>query len=144
MAKESSKNGCETTSSTYTGGMGRSLGFVMLLIVVGIGGYIYSRQAQSLTAVGSNPQTTVDVTGVHNDLIALASAERRYFASNAKYASLDDLRTSGDIALPHRANYSYSAQTSDSSFKIIAAYSGSDPKAPKRIIMDESMTMTTE
>jgi len=124
--------------------MGRSLGFVMLMIVVGFGAYLYTREAQSVTAVGSNPQTTVDVAGVHNDLIALANAERRYFASNAKYASLDELRTSGDIPMPHRPSYSYSAQTSDASFKIIASYSGSDPKAPKRIIMDETMTMTTE
>jgi hypothetical protein len=124
--------------------MGRSLGFIMLLIVVGIGGYLYSRQAQSVTAIGSHPLTTVEVTGVHNDLIALAGAERRYFALNSKYASIEELRTNGDVLIPIREGYSYSAQTSDTGFKIIAAYSGSDPKAPKRIIMNESMTMTTE
>lgn len=124
--------------------MGRSLGFIMLLIVVGIGGYLYTRQAQSVTAVGSNPETTIEVTGVRNDLMAMANAERRYFASNSKYASLDELRSNGDIAIPHRPSYSYSAQAGDTSFKIIAMYSGSDPKAPKRIVMDESMTMTTE
>ena len=131
-------------SRTYTGAMGRSLGFIMLLIVVGIGGYLYSRQAQSVTAIGSNPITTVEVTGVHNDLTALANAERRYFALNSKYASIEELRTNGDVLIPIREGYSYSAQTSDTGFKIIAAYSGSDPKAPKRIIMNESMTMTTE
>jgi hypothetical protein len=124
--------------------MGRSLGFIMLLIVVGIGGYLYTRQAQSVTAIGSNPETIIEVTGVHNDLMAMANAERRYFASNSKYASLEELRSNGDIFIPRRPSYSYSAQASDTSFKIIAAYSGSDPKAPKRIIMDESMTMTTE
>ena len=124
--------------------MGRSLGFVVLLIVLGFGTYLYTRQMQSVTAVGSNPETVVDVVGVHNDLIALVGAERRYFALNSRYASLDELRTNGDIILPHRDTYSYSAQTSDTGFKIVAAYSGSDPKAPKRIIMDETMTMTTE
>jgi hypothetical protein len=117
---------------------------MMLLIVVAVGGYLYSRQAQSVSAIGSNPLTTIDVTGVRNDLVALADAERRYFASNSKYASLDELRSSGDTVIPKRASYSYSAQTSESGFQIVAAYAGSDPKAPKRIIMDETMTMTTE
>ena len=116
----------------------------MLLIVVGFGAYLYTRQAQSVTAVGSNPETTIEVTGVRNDLMAMANAERRYFASNSKYASIEELRSNGDIAIPHRRSYSYSAQASDTNFKIIAAYSGLDPKAPKRIIMDETMTMTTE
>jgi len=116
----------------------------MLMIVVGFGGYLYTRQAQSVTAVGSNPETTIEVTGVRNDLMAMANAERRYFVSNSKYASLEELRSNGDIAIPHRPSYSYSAQASDTNFKIVAAYSGSDPKAPKRIIMDETMTMTTE
>jgi hypothetical protein len=124
--------------------MGRSFGFLMLLIVVGVGGYLYSRQAQSVTAIGSNPITAVEVSGVHNDLIALANAERRYFALNSKYASIDELRSNGDVLIPVRENFSYSVQTSDTGFKIVAAYSGSDPKAPKRIIMDQSMTMTTE
>jgi hypothetical protein len=76
--------------------------------------------------------------------MGLANAERRYFASNSKYASLDELRSNGDIAIPTRPGYSYSVQTSDTSFKIVATYSGSDPKAPKHIIMDDTMTMTTE
>jgi hypothetical protein len=116
----------------------------MLLIVVGVGGYLYSRQAQSVTAIGSNPITAVEVSGVHNDLIALANAERRYFALNSKYASIEELRSNGDVLIPIRENFSYTAQTSDNGFKIVAAYSGSDPKAPKRIIMDQSMMMTTE
>jgi len=124
--------------------MGRSFGFLMLLIVVGVGGYLYSRQAQSVTAIGSNPITAVEVSGVHNDLIALANAERRYFALNSKYASIEELRSNGDVLIPIRENFSYTAQTSDNGFKIVAAYSGSDPKAPKRIIMDQSMMMTTE
>jgi hypothetical protein len=124
--------------------MGRSFGFIVLVIVVGAGAYIYTRQAQSLTGVGSNPTTTVDVTGVRNDLLAMANAERRYFATNAKYATLEDLGSSGDIPIPHRANYSYSAQPGEAGFKIIAVYSGPDPKAPKRIVIDETMAMTTE
>jgi Tfp pilus assembly protein PilE len=124
--------------------MGRGFGLIMLVVVVAVAGYLYTRQAQSVTSVGSNPQTTVDVTAVRNDLIAIANAERNYFASNGKYASLDELRTSGDLTIRTRPNYSYSAQTTDSTFKIIAVYSGPDPKAPKRITVDETMAVTME
>jgi hypothetical protein len=124
--------------------MGRSFGFIALVVVVGAGAYIYMHQAQSLSGVAGNPLTAVDVTGVRNDLMAMAGAERRYFATNSKYATLDDLRTNGDIHIPSRENYSYSAQTSDVGFKIIAVYSGPDSKAPKRIVIDETMSMTTE
>jgi len=124
--------------------MGRSLGFIMVVIVAAVGGYLYTRQATSVTQVGSTPQTTIDVTAVRNDLLGIANAERRYFASNGKYATLEELRTNGDINIPTRAHYSYSVQTTDTSFKIIATYSGPDPKAPKRIAVDETMTITTD
>jgi hypothetical protein len=89
--------------------MGRAFGFIRLIVVVAIGGYVYMKQAQSVTSLRSNPQTTVDVTAVRNDLIAIANAERNHFASNGKYASLGELRTSGDLTVPSRPNYSYSA-----------------------------------
>ena len=124
--------------------MGRAFGFILVVTVVAMGGYLYTKQAKSVTSVGSNPQTTVEVTGVRNDLLAIANAERRYFASNGKYVSLDELRTGGDISVPARPNYSYSAQTTESTFKIIAVYSGPDAKAPKRITVDETMALTTD
>jgi hypothetical protein len=124
--------------------MGRALGFIVLVLVVAVGGYLYMKQAESVTSVGSNPQTTVDVTAVRNDLMAIAKAERNYFASNGKYVSLNELQSGGDITIRNRANYSYSAETTDSSFKIVAVYSGPDAKAPKRILVDETMAMTTE
>jgi hypothetical protein len=124
--------------------MGRAFGFVVLVVVVAVGGYVYTRQAVSVTSIGSNPQTSIEVTAVRNDLLALANAERQYFASNGKYVSLDELRTGADITIPTRANYSYSAQATDTTFKIIAVYSGPDPKAPKRITIDETMAITTD
>ena len=124
--------------------MGRAFGFILVVTVVAMGGYLYTKQAKSVTSVGSNPQTTVEVTGVRNGLLAIANAERRYFASNGKYVSLDELRTGGDISVPARPNYTYSAQTTESTFKIIAVYSGPDAKAPKRITVDETMAITTD
>src|SRR5262245_24204273 len=124
--------------------MGRAFGFLVVIIAVATGGYVYTRQVQSVTAGGSNPETMIDVTGDKNDLSAIANAERRYWATNAKYASLEKLRQNGDIHIPSRPNYSYTAQATETRFKIIAVYSGTDPKAPKRIIVDESMAITID
>jgi hypothetical protein len=124
--------------------MGRSFGFIALIVVVAIGGYIYTRQAQSVSAVGSTPETALDVISVRNDLFAMANAEKRYYAINSKYASIDELRSNGDINIPTREHYSYSIQTSDSGFKIVAAYNGSDAQAPKRITIDDTMALTTK
>ena len=124
--------------------MGRAIGFLVLVITVGVAGYLYLKQTQSITTIGSNPQTTVDVTAVRNDLMSMATAERNYFASNGKYVSLDELKSSGDITIPARANYAYSAETTENAFKIVAVYSGPDPKAPKRLTVDQTMSMTTQ
>jgi len=123
--------------------MGRIWGFVALLIVVAIGLYLYSKNMTSLAPGGAAPTTIVDVTGVNNDLLAMANAERRYWATNAKYASLDDLQSNGDIQIPKRPAYPYSSEVSDSGFKIIATYSGADPRAPAHISIDETMALKT-
>lgn len=121
--------------------MGRIFGSVTLLIVVAVGLYLYTKDAAQVTPGGRAPTTMVDVTGVNNDLLALANAERRYYATNAKYASLDELQANGDIQVPKRRAYNYSAEVGENSFKIIATYSGSDPKAPPHISVDDSMAL---
>ncbi len=116
----------------------------MIIIVVAVGGYVYTRQAQSVTSAGTAPNTMIEVTGVRNDLLALAKAEGGYFASKGRYASLDELEANGDTRIPTRPNYSYSAQATETGFKIIAVYSGPDSKAPKHIAVDQNMVMTTD
>ena len=122
--------------------MGRSFGLVMVVVIGAIGLYLFTRQAQSVTSVGTTPKTVVDVMAVRNDLMAIANAERQYFASNGKYASLDELRMAG-VRIPARENYAYSAEITDAAFRIIAAYSGPDGNAPTSLAVDETMAMTT-
>jgi len=121
--------------------MGRGFALIGVIIVVAIGGYLYTKQIQEVTPGGTTPQTTIETTAVRNDLLAIANAERRYFATNGKYASFDELRTNGDIQIPRRANYAYSAEVTSTGFEIIATYSGSDSNAPERLSMDETMTL---
>ncbi len=124
--------------------MGRGIGFISVIVAVAVGAFLFTRQAADVTPGGGAPTTSIDVTGVRMDLIAIANAERTYFATNGKYASLDELRANGDVIPDPRPNFTYSAETSDSGFEIVANYSGPDPNAPKRISVDETLTVRTE
>jgi len=124
--------------------MGRTLGFVSLIVVVAIGGYIYVGQIHEVSPNGTAPKTTVNVIGVHNDLMAMANAEKRYWVTHAKYAQLEELGSNGDIAVPTRRDFSYKAEAGDNNFIITATYLGEDPKAPRRITIDEKMSLTSE
>jgi hypothetical protein len=123
--------------------MGRVFGFLALIATVAVGLYVYSRQVESLTPGSRSPLTAVDTTAVRNDLIGIANAERRYWISNSRYASLEELRANGD-AIPTRATYVYSAEATETDFRIVATYSGPDPKAPKRLTIDQTMTFASE
>jgi hypothetical protein len=128
--------------------MSRAFGFISLIIVVGIGAYIYMRQTQSVMTAGtSNPIATVDLIGVRQDLLVMAQAERSYAALNSKYVSLDELRAQGSLAMTrnNRGPYTYSAEVSDSSFRIVATYNGPISSGmPKSLSVDQRMEVQEE
>lgn len=127
--------------------MGRAVGFVGVLIALGIGAYLYTHQGGGEQAAPAT-RTTVDVIGVKNDLIAIANAERGQLALEGKYATLDELVQKGSITLSRtgRPPYSYSAEVSGGTgFRIVATYGGPpDTGAPQRITIDETMQIRTE
>jgi hypothetical protein len=127
--------------------MGRVFSFVALIIVVGVGAYIYMRQTQNVTQAGtSNPRATVDLIGVKNDLLAIAQAERSHGALQGSFVSIDELRSQGDLTMSRnsRGPYTYSADVSAGSFRILATYTGADPGMPKTISIDQSMQISQE
>src|SRR5579864_3651614 len=123
--------------------MSRLFGFLSVIIVMGIGMYIYSKQVQSTSAAaGANsPQAAINITGVKNDLISIATAERRYFASEGKYASLDDMISSNYITVARqRPPYSYEVQISSSGFRVVATRTGNNAGGtPALLSVDENM-----
>jgi hypothetical protein len=128
--------------------MGRAFGFITLIIVVGVGAYIYMRQTQGVMTAGtSNPTATVDLIGVRNDLLAIAQAERSYNALNGKYLPLDELRAQGALTMQrnNRGPYTYSAEVSDSSFRVVATYHGPENAGmPKTLSIDQSMEVSQQ
>ncbi len=128
--------------------MGRAFGFISLIIVVGIGAYIYMHQTQSVMSAGtSNPTATVDLIGVRNDLLAIAQAERSHQASQGAYVSIEALRSQGDLTMTrdNRGPYNYSAEISDGSFRIVATYSGPESSGmPKSLSVDQTMQVSQQ
>src|SRR5262249_39957721 len=121
--------------------------------VLGIGAYIFMRQSQAVTpgggAAGSTatPATTIEMTGVKNDLLQIAQGERRHWAADGKYVSLDELRSNGDISMQsdHRGPFTYAVETSENGFKATATYTGpSTPGVAKTLSIDETMQIKTE
>ena len=125
----------------------RLFGFLGVVIVLAIGMYVYSKQVQSSSApAGANtPKAAINITGVRSDLIGIATAERRYFASEGKYASLDELISTNYITVARqRPPYSYEVQTSSSGFRVVATRSGDNTYGtPAHLSVDENMEFQT-
>lgn len=105
----------------------RSLfGLLALVVVLAIalgGYYFYLKHAQS-AGTGIDPQQTISLTGVQNDLLAIAQAERAYFAQHGSYASLGELTSSGALTVSRsgRDGYEYRVETTADGFLAIARY----------------------
>jgi hypothetical protein len=127
--------------------MGRLFGFLSAVIVLAIGMYVYSRQAQSSSAAAgvNNPKAAINITGVKSDLISIATAERRYYASEGKYASFDELISTNYISVARqRPPYTYQVETSSSGFRVLATRSGDDGSGmPPQLSVDENMEFQT-
>ena len=127
--------------------MSRSFGFIALLVVAGVVAYLYMKNTVAVSPGEdgkATPRATIDIAGVKNDLNAIAQGERRYWATNSKYVSIDDLRANGDISLPSngRGAFQYSADYGDNAFRITATYQGM-PMAgvPHSLNIDQNMDL---
>jgi len=126
--------------------MGRLFGFLGVVIALAVGMYVYSRQVESSAAAGAKtPQAAINITGVRSDLISIATAERRYFASEGKYASFDELISTHYVTVARqRPPYSYEVQTTSSGFRVVANRSGDNTSGtPGQLSVDENMEFQT-
>jgi hypothetical protein len=120
--------------------MGRAFGFVGTIIVMAVGMYIYSIQLKNVSAPGggSTSTGTANIMGVKNDLISIANAERGYFVTQQKYASLDELVSGSYITIERqRPPYTYDVETTDTGFRVTATRDSAG--APAQLWIDETM-----
>ena len=124
--------------------MGRGFGFIAVVIVVGFGFVYYLKATKAVSPTHGAPMATVETTGVEQDLLAIANAERRYSASNGKFVPLDELIDSGEISMGRttRGAYSYSVDVDGMSF-VARAHADEPPRgAPANISVGPTMTVT--
>jgi len=119
-------------------------GLIALVIGAAIGLFVYRTQfSQQLSKEdgGGSMVNAINATGVKNDLIAIAQAERAYFAEHGSYASLAELVSSGamSMARPGRDGYTYTVDASGAAFTATARYSGPINPPPSSYTIDQSM-----
>jgi hypothetical protein len=98
----------------------RALGsLVGLLVVAAIVMVVYKYYLSPAQSPGvATPVRTIDAVGVQNDLLGIAQAERAFQAEHGKYASMDELTSSGAMEMKKavRAGYTYEVDASEDSF----------------------------
>jgi hypothetical protein len=115
---------------------------LVLTLAIGLGIYRYYLKQVTPAGPGSNPVQTISITGVQNDLIAIAQAERIYNAQNGSYGTLDQLTSSGSLSMAQtgRDGYTYAIETSPNGFTITARHpAGPGPAHYPTITIDQTM-----
>ena len=108
-------------------------GLIGLLITASIGMGIYLvLLKQAAPAPGMVATQAISLTGVQTDLVAIAQAERVYFAQNGSYADLATLSTTGamNISRTSRDGYTYSVEPAETTFTATARYTSAPPEMP--------------
>lgn len=121
-------------------GLGRVFGFVGTIVTMAIGMYIYSLQVKTLMpGDGSGRGDEVaTVTGVKNDLISIANAERGFMASQGKYASMGELISGNYLTIKsERPPYVYDVETTSEGFRATATRTTKG--APAQLWITEGM-----
>jgi hypothetical protein len=126
--------------------MSRGIGFISVILVLAFGMWYVLKSSKVVSPPNGTPKATVEITGVQNDLLAIANAERRYNALNSKYVSLDELISSGELQMGRttRGAYSYSVEVDGDSF-VAKAHADNPPQgAPATLTVDKLMQVSRE
>ena len=92
--------------------MRAAFSFIGILIVLGIGYFIYTAQIKSCPEGDSLPRQS-NLIAVRQDLLSLGQAEKLYRATNGSYAAIDQLRNAGVVSIipdGYRWGYEYGAE----------------------------------
>jgi Tfp pilus assembly protein PilE len=118
---------------------------LMIVAAISVGAYMMFLK-QAAPEPGMVATQAISVTGVKNDLVAIAQAERMYYVQNGSYADLDTLQTSGtmNIARSSRDGYTYSVEPSGSGFTATARYTAPPPEMPKGVAPPRFPTLTID
>jgi hypothetical protein len=119
-------------------------GIAVLVVLLGYIGFLAWR-AEHIPALPARPQHQLaDFGAVKSDLFVFARAERAFYASVGRYASMQELRSEGLLSLPPdiRWPYFYSIHTpAPDRFVIVAIAQGPFGARPIAITIDDDFKM---
>jgi hypothetical protein len=122
-------------------------GIVALLVAtaIALGIYMYTLK-QAAPGPGMVVTQNISLTGVKNDLIAIAQAERMYYAQNGTYTDLPTLTSSGtmNITRTSRDGYTYTADASGNSFTVTARYTAPPVDNPAHVTPPHFPTLSID
>lgn len=124
--------------------------FALLLVGAAIlfGVYEFYLKKMPVTDQGTAPTQAIALTGVRNDLLQIAQAERGYLALNGNCVSLSELTSSGTLAVMKsgRDGYSYEIECSTGAdFRVTARHAPAPEGSPIRypnFSIDQSMQIS--
>jgi hypothetical protein len=119
----------------------RALVALLIAVVLVLAAYRYYFTRSQPAGSGTVPTQAISITGVKNDLVAIAQAERVYFSSRGSYAALDELISTGALKLakPERDGYSYSVEVTSNGFIATAQYRGPAGLHYPTLTIDQTM-----
>ncbi len=119
----------------------RGLISLLIVAVVAFGIYQFYLSPRGKSQSVGNMVQAISTTGVKNDLIAIAQAERGYLAEHGNYATMDELTSSGALAAPSRSRegYTYSVEVTSGGFVGTARYTGPAIPPGPSFTVDQTM-----
>jgi hypothetical protein len=118
----------------------RALAGLLVAAALAFGVYYFYMKKMPRTEEGTAPTQAISLTGVRSDLLQIAQAERADMALNSKCVPLDELISSGSLAVSRRERdgYTYTVNCTGSDFEVVAenpaAATGTEIRYPKLVI----------
>ena len=127
----------------------KALAIVLVAAAVLFGVYEFYLKKMPTTDQGTAPTQAISLTGVRNDLLQIAQAERGYVALNGNCGSLAELTSSGSLAVskPGRDGYTYEVDCGSNvaEFRITAKHAPAPADSPIRypnFAIDQTMQVS--
>jgi len=118
---------------------------LLVTAAIGMGIYMYTLK-QAAPGPGMVVTQNISITGVKNDLVSIAQAERMYYTQNGAYTDLTTLASSGtmNITRTSRDGYTYSVDSSGNSFTVTATYTPPPVENPAKVTPPHFPTYTID
>jgi hypothetical protein len=119
---------------------------VGLLLVLGVGYFLYTKSLTSAGVADAPPQQTIDTIDIKTNLMNIGQAERIYVVAHGTYGTLEQLQQDGSSALPtENRGYVFSV-TPNGAQSFTAIATPTDPNRPgwPTLTIDQTMVVTSK